>query len=163
MAVEIIYPTESYFASFYEALTTVARERIYLEMIEPPPFEKVAGFQRELIQQKGPVFYAVDEGRVVGWCDAFPSSNPRQSHRAFLGMGLLPEYRGQGIGTKLVQAVIAEARTAGLDKLELHVYTSNPAAIALYRKLGFVEEGFIKSYRKLDGQIFDALSMALFL
>lgn len=35
---EIVYPIEKYLKSFYDALTIVARERIYIEMIEPPPF-----------------------------------------------------------------------------------------------------------------------------
>lgn len=78
-------------------------------------------------------------------------------------MGLLPEYRGKGIGSKLLEKVLDRGREFGLEKIELHVYTSNQAAIALYKKFGFEEEGLIKKYRKLDGKYFDCLAMAKFL
>ncbi|HEY0801710.1 MAG TPA: GNAT family N-acetyltransferase [Steroidobacteraceae bacterium] len=48
---------------------------------------------------------------------------------------LLPEYRGRGIGTRLVKALITEAAHAGCA-LKLHVALSNPAQ-RLYQRLGF--------------------------
>lgn len=163
MSIEIVYPSEKYFASFHETLSSVARERVYIEMIEAPPLEKVSGFQRDLIAKNGPVFYAIRNERVVGWCDVFPEGNPRQSHRGSLGMGLLPEVRGQGVGSRLLTAVLDRAKTFGLEKVELHVYTSNEPAIALYKKFGFEQEGLIRKYRKLDGVYFDCLAMGKFL
>ncbi len=163
MSIEILYPTESLFRSFYEALTAVARERIYIEMIEPPPLERVMQFQRDLVSKNGPVYYAVEAERVVGWCDIFPEENPRQSHRGSLGMGCLPGYRGRGIGARLLEAVLKHAKTFGLEKVELHVYTSNESAIKLYEKFGFTKEGLIRRYRKLDGIYFDCLAMGKFL
>lgn len=163
METQIIYPSEKYFESFHEALSTVARERVYIEMIEAPPLEKVSGFQKELMSKNGPVYYAIQGDRVVGWCDVFPEHNPRQSHRGGLGMGLLPEFRGEGIGGKLLKAVLDHAKNFGLEKVELHVYTSNEPAIALYKKFGFEQEGLIKKYRKLDGNYFDCLAMGKFL
>jgi ribosomal protein S18 acetylase RimI-like enzyme len=83
--------------------------------------------------------------------------NPRQGHRGGLGMGLIPEFRGQSLGSQLLLAVLDHSKRFGLDKVELHVYTSNVAAIALYKKFGFEQEGLIKKYRKVDGQYFDYL------
>lgn len=161
--VEIVYPVPSLFPSFYEALSEVAKEKVYIEMLVPPPLEKVVAFQTGLISQKGPVYYAVEEGRVVGWCDIFPEENPRLSHRGRLGMGLRKGYRGQGLGTRLVETSLSHAKKFGLEKVELNVYTSNSAAVALYKKTGFEEEGLIKKYRKLDGIYFDCLVMGKFL
>lgn len=163
MEIEIIYPSEQYFESFHEALAKVASERIYIEMIEAPPLEKVSEHQKDLISKNGPVYYAIHKDRVVGWCDVFPVKNPRQSHRGGLGMGLISEYRGKGIGSKLLKAVMDHAKKFGLEKVELHVYTSNEPAIALYKKFGFEQEGLIKKYRKLDGKYFDCLTMGKFL
>ncbi len=163
MNIQIIYPTEQYFKSFYEALSMVAKERIYIEMVEAPPFENVSSFQSHLIAQNGAVYYAIDHDQVVGWCDVIPEENPRQSHRGGLGMGLLPEYRGQGLGSKLLSSVLDHAKKTELEKVELHVYTSNIPAVALYKKFGFEQEGLIKRYRKLDGQYFDCLVMGKFL
>lgn len=163
VSTQIIYPSEIYIPSYHVALSTVASERVYIEMIESPPLEKVISFQRGLIARNGPVYYAINNDRVVGWCDVFPIENPRQSHRGGLGMGLIPEFRGQGLGSKLLKAVLDHAKNFGLEKVELNVYTSNSPAVALYRKFGFEQEGLIKKYRKLDGQYFDCLVMAKYL
>ena len=163
MSTQIIYPNEKYFPSFHQTLSTVARERIYIEMIEAPPLEKLTSFQSNLIDKNGPVYYAVNNDRVVGWCDVFPLKNPRQDHRGALGMGLLSEFRGLGLGSKLLSAVLDHAKSFGLEKVELSVYTSNVAAIALYKKFSFEQEGLIRKYRKLDGQYFDCLVMGKFL
>lgn len=160
--VVITYPQEKFFKSFYEALGSVAHEQIYIEMIEPPPLEKVIEFQSGLISKNGPVYYALNGEKVIGWCDIFPEENPRQNHRGSLGMGIISGYRNQGIGSKLVAKVLEHAKHFGLEKVELNVYTSNLAAIQLYKKFGFEEEGIIKKYRKLNGTYFDCLAMAKF-
>lgn len=163
MVAQVIYAKEELIPSFHEALDQVARERIYIEMVEVFPLEKVKVFQKSLIAKKDPVYYAVENNRVVGWIDIHTTENPRLKHRASMGMGLLKEYRGQGLGSKLLKAALDHAKKNGLEKVELHVYTNNQAAIALYKKFGFEEEGVIRKYRKLDGQTFDAMMMGVFL
>jgi hypothetical protein len=46
MAIEVIYPTEELIPSFWQALSIVANEKIYLEMVEAPPLATVIGFQK---------------------------------------------------------------------------------------------------------------------
>lgn len=54
------------------------------------------------------------------------------------------------------------ARTRRLQKLKLDVFPHNEAAIALYRKFGFAEEGRReKHYRRANGELWDALVMGL--
>ncbi len=161
--IQIIYAEEKHFPSFHQTLDAVAREHIYIEMLEAPTLEKLTSFQNELIAINGPVYYALDDDQVVGWCDVFPSKNPRLNHRGGLGMGILATYRGQGIGSQLLSAIIDHSKKFGLEKIELEVYTTNTGAIALYKKFKFVEEGLIKNYRKLGDRYFDCLSMAKFL
>jgi ribosomal protein S18 acetylase RimI-like enzyme len=163
MDLTVVYADSKYFASFHEALKAVASERVYIEMVEPKPLADVSRFQGDLIRDNYPVFYALDGERVVGWCDISVTTNPRLNHRGGLGMGIVDGYRRQGLGSKLMKAALAHARQIGLEKVELHVYTSNLAAIALYRRFGFEEEGLIKRYRKLDGRYFDCLMMGKFL
>jgi ribosomal protein S18 acetylase RimI-like enzyme len=158
--INIVYANEKYFKSFYEALSVVAKERIYIEMLEPPRFEDVSSYQMGIIQKKGPSYYALDADKVIGWADIFPKENPRMKHRGSLGMGILPSYRGKGIGQQLLAAALEKAREFGFERVELNVYTSNHNAIKLYKKMGFTEEGLIKRYRKLDSQYFDCLFMA---
>lgn len=160
----IIYANEEYFPSFREALNAVAQERIYIEMIEAPPLEGVAEFQKNLIGGNSPAYYALDGSeRVVGWCDITPKEGPRLKHRGTLGMGIIPEFRGRGIGSKLMSAALAHAKICGLEKVELTVYASNARAFALYKKHGFEQEGYIRKHRKLDEQYFDCIAMGMFL
>ena len=46
------------------------------------------------------------------------------------------------------------------QRLELSVYTDNLAALALYRKFGFVIEGTFRAYAFRDGQYVDSYAMA---
>ena len=58
-----------------------------------------------------------------------------------IGMMVAADWRGRGVGTALVAAAIEWARARDLHKLTLSVFPHNGAAIALYRKFSFVEEG----------------------
>ncbi len=161
--IEVIYAEEEYFRSFHQALNRVAKERIYLEMIEAPSLDKVEAFQAGLIRNNSPTYYAIENEKVVGWCDIVRSENPRMNHRGNMGMGIIPEFRGQGVGTKLLSEALDHAKKIGLEKVELQVNVANAPAIALYKKLGFEVEGTIKKYRKLDGIYFDCMFMGKFL
>ena len=62
-------------------------------------------------------------------------------HRAELGIAILKEYWGFGIGKALMEACIECAKDAGYTQLELNVVAENDRAVALYKKMGFVEYG----------------------
>jgi RimJ/RimL family protein N-acetyltransferase len=81
-----------------------------------------------------------------------------------IGMLVAREWRNHGVGTALVAAAIEWARARGLHKLTLGVFPHNEAAIALYRKLGFVEEGRRRSHiRRANGELWDLVEMGLLL
>ncbi len=64
-----------------------------------------------------------------------------------IDIALLPEYRGQGMGTALITGLMAQA--AGQHKtLRLHVETFNPA-LKLYERLGFVKTGEMGVYQEM--------------
>ena len=62
-------------------------------------------------------------------------------HRAELGISILKEYWGLGLGKALMQACIQCAKEAGYVQLELNAVAENERAIALYKSLGFEEFG----------------------
>lgn len=155
---------ESDTAGFAETLGAVCRERRYLATVEPPPLAKVAGFVSENVRLGHPQYVADEGGRVVGWCDAIPGApGSGTRHVGGLGMGVLASHRGRGIGAGLLAATIDGAKRAGLEKIELSVYSSNLPAIGLYRRFGFVDEGCRKRGRLVDGIYDDVLIMGLFL
>ena len=79
-----------------------------------------------------------------------------------LGMLVDTGWRGRGAGSALVQAAIEWSRGHGLHKLCLEVFPANAAALVLYRKFGFVEEGRrVRQYRRANGEFWDAIVMGL--
>src|SRR5262249_4201258 len=81
-----------------------------------------------------------------------------------LGMLVHRDWRGRGVGSALVRAAIDRARGHGLHKLCLEVFAQNAAAIALYRKCGFAEEGRrARQYRRASGELWDTIMMGLLL
>ena len=72
----------------------------------------------------------------------------RQMGVADLGMLVRNGHRGTGVGTALMDACLDWCRTSRVHKVTLHVFPHNAAAIALYRKCGFTEEGrLVRHYR----------------
>ncbi len=55
---------------------------------------------------------------------------------------LLPEVRGQGIGTQAIQVMIETCRTNGIQALHLEVSLKNESAVAYYEKSGFERRNF---------------------
>jgi len=103
---------------------------------------------------------AVDGGEIIG------SLHIDASQHGFgeIGMAVSREWRGRGVGSALLAAAIEWARERNLHKLSLSVFAHNAAAIALYRKFGFVEEGRrVKHYRRASGELWDAIEMGLLL
>ena len=61
-------------------------------------------------------------------------------------LAVRPELRGRGLGTRLLEAIVAEARHLGATSLTLEVRRSNVAAQRLYAKAGFFEHSVRKNY-----------------
>jgi ribosomal protein S18 acetylase RimI-like enzyme len=55
------------------------------------------------------------------------------------GVALFPQHRGQGLGTRLLDAAAARAHELSLTRLSLICFEHNTRAMALYRRLGYVE------------------------
>ena len=99
--------------------------------------------------------------RVVGAVTLKQRQNPRMAHSGSLGLMVHPDYWGRGVGTRLMAAVLDVADNwLHLHRVDLEVYTDNAAAIHLYRKFGFEEEG-VRRYAacRADGWM-DELVMA---
>ena len=149
-------------AGFRACVGAVMRERRYLAYLEPFSLAETAAFVAANIDRGNPQFVAEDAGRIVGWCDVCRDSAPTYAHEGTLGMGVLDDYRGGGLGERLLRATLDAAAGAGFERVALSVYASNTRAAALYRKAGFVHEGTRVRGRKLDGAYDDVHMMAYF-
>jgi ribosomal-protein-alanine N-acetyltransferase len=92
---------------------------------------------------------AVIGNKIVGY--AVIDKWPDQEH--LVSIAVIPESRGKGVGQALLDHLIERIQTGSL---RLEVRRSNKAALALYRKNGFIQTGIAHSYYT-DGE--DAIQM----
>jgi len=147
--------------SFHHALDVVARERRFLTLLQAPPLNQTREFVLSGQKKGDPRIIAVAAGEVVGWCDIGRHFFPTHAHRGSLGMGIIPAFRGRGLGFRLITKALNEAWSAKFSRVELSVYTDNAPAIALYEKVGFTREGFIRDAICIDSHYRDAIAMAI--
>ena len=88
----------------------------------------------------GRLYVAKDGPRVVAMASLLFTVSTAEGGRAALFEDLVvrQEYRNQGIGAKLLEYVIGQARAEGVLRLTLLTDMQNEQAQALYRRLGFV-------------------------
>ncbi len=92
------------------------------------------------------------DGRVV----AFASTSPYRARECYAGVAdfsvyVAREFRSRGAGRRAMEALLADARAAGLWKLVSRVFPENTASRALLASLGFREVGVYERHAQLDG------------
>src|SRR5215211_8347646 len=140
-----------------ELLAAVAEERDGIAM-EPPV--DVDGRTQVFVEAAAGSFVAEADGAIIGMIRV------ADNHFGVGELAMLVErgWRGRGVGSALVAAAIEQARVKGFHKLSLDVFAHNAAAIALYHKFGFVEEGRrLAQYRRSSGELWDSIMMGLLL
>ena len=158
----VVATEEHHFESLHKALDVVAREQKYLALTQAPPWEQSLAFYRNVLAEGFPHFVAVDgSDKVVGWCDVAPVFGHSRAHIGILGIALLPEARGLGLGSQLLQAAIDKSWSRGLTRISLSVRADNLNAKALYERFGFEHEGLARRASLIDGIYHDAHAMAL--
>ncbi|PAD21656.1 GNAT family N-acetyltransferase [Terribacillus saccharophilus] len=111
-------------------------------------------------QNNSTIFVAEEKGKLVGYLIAIGGTVKRTKHCAYLVIGILQEYRGKGIGSKLFDKVIKWAPKHNVSRLELTVVTENKAGLALYKKSGFDIEGTKRNSININGTNFDEYCMS---
>ena len=98
---------------------------------------------------------------LLGESDGFLMGRAVAGEAELLTLAVLPAARRQGIGARLVQAFLAEARTRQSAQAFLEVAAGNTAALALYESAGFAQVGRRKGYYTgADGHSDDALVLS---
>ena len=147
-----------------DLVAAVAAERRFIrtERIASPPREFRARFRGSWTAD-GAEIVALDGKTVVGHLGVSRETAPALRHVASIGMSVRRTSRGRGVGSALMSEAIRWAREVGVEKLSLSVFPHNAAAIALYRKFGFVEEGVFRGHTKKSYGYEDEVVMARWL
>lgn len=161
MNAEIKQITEDDIEGYHHVLDVVGHERKYICFLKAPPIEQTRSFVLHNIANDVPQFVAKTKGLIVGWCDVSPKGQAIYAHSAVLGMGVLPDYRKQGIGKALLDAALKKTFEQNIVRVELAVFSDNLNAVRLYEKFGFRIEGELQVDAVIDGQYKNSLIMAL--
>lgn len=147
-------------ADFNRLVGVVAREHRYLRFLDAPPMDKTIDFLRESLAAGNPHLAAIADGELVGWCDVCRHSFEIEAHVGTLGIGVLPELRGQGLGKALLDTTIRAAEHLDFTRIELTAFSDNRRAIALYETRGFVHEGLMRAATRFADGYRDMVLMA---
>lgn len=104
-----------------------------------------------------------DDDIVIGVGEITFNTVYGERHRATLGIAILKDYWGYGLGSLLLELLIRAAREHyGVERLELNVYEDNFRAFKLYERYGFRIINTHPDAFRLDDRIFmNSVSMAL--
>lgn len=111
----------------------------YPEEMADYTIEKQLNFINRVVNSENDIMYtAVVDGKIAGTGQITFNSRIKLKHRASIGIALMKEYWGMGIGSAIFREIISSARKRdGVMQLELEVIEGNHRAIRLYEKFGF--------------------------
>ncbi|WP_333473049.1 GNAT family N-acetyltransferase [Crassaminicella thermophila] len=115
---------------------------------------------RNLYHSNSLILVAEENGEIVGFLSAERGFANRIKHSAYIVIGILNDYRGKGIGTKLFEELEKWANEKNITRLELTVMLHNERGIRLYEKMGFKIEGIKERSLIVDGEYIDEYYMA---
>ncbi len=136
--------------------------------LEADEFNPTIEQEKEFIQSfidndNSLLLVAIYKGQIIGNIDLTGSQRKALKHTAVVGMGILKEWRNSGLGTALIHSAIDWTKhNSVLEKLILHVFSTNEAGIMIYKKAGFIVEGVQKNLIKIDDNCYvDSFLMGL--
>ena len=148
---------------FWEMMNQLDYETKYM-LYEPGERIKNIARIESLIENsvEGEDFLLVAEenDKIVGYISAQRGGLKRIAHSAYIVVGILQNYRGNGIGTEFFKQLDNWAEEKKITRLELTVICENAVAKNLYEKSGFEIEGIKRKSVLVDGIYLDEFYMA---
>ena len=150
--------------SIIDHVNEVGAEQVYImtEQLDKTVAEE-DDFLRTLDPRATLYLVAIVNGQLVASADIHRGKFAKNAHTASLGIAVRKLVRGQGLGKAIMVDMIGWAKSEGVRKVTLGVFATNESAIALYRELGFTEEGRLRGEVMLAGRPVDQVLMALWL
>ncbi|WP_254838282.1 GNAT family N-acetyltransferase [Natronomonas marina] len=104
----------------------------------------------------------IDE-EVVAWCGVERPHLEKLAHNAELTLGVLEEYRSDGIGSRLMERALSWAEARGFHKVYNSVPATNAAGIEFLEDHGWNTEAIRRDHYRIDGAFVDEVMMAVVL
>jgi len=162
----IRYPKRTDLNQLWKFINAISEERTFIslqgEEISLEYERKWLNTQIKSVRDKTTVYLLVETaGGIIGVASVNMSKNPIGTHVGSFGITIAKEYRHQGIGKKLMEQTLNEAKKK-LSKLKiiiLGVFANNPVAKKLYEEFGFKEYGRLPKGILHNGNFVDDIKM----
>jgi RimJ/RimL family protein N-acetyltransferase len=147
-------------------ISELVDERVEIVRTTKPSREEAEWLGKRLAEiEKGSLVILVAEvdGRLVANSEVGQRTPqfPEMSHVGVLGIAILKNARGVGLGTALMESLIQLAKQMNLRVVILDTFATNNIAQRLYKKVGFVEVGKIPKGIHRNGRYIDLLRFAI--
>jgi RimJ/RimL family protein N-acetyltransferase len=141
-------------AAIEDVVNRVASEKYYI--VPERSREDWDEVIKQIKDRRGLIIVAQVDGKTVGMAHLVRGRLEKSKHVGFLGISVLRGSRRIGIGKAMMNYMIEWAeRQEELEKVSLTVFSTNKAAINLYRRFGFNIEGTSKKQYKIEGRHID--------
>jgi ribosomal protein S18 acetylase RimI-like enzyme len=108
-------------------------------------------------------FVATVDGDVVGWTNLTHPELEKLDHTAELTVGVLSEYRRNGIGSHLLQRGLEWASKEGYERIYNSIPSTNEDAIEFLKNHGWEIEATREDHYRIDGEYVDEVMMAVWI
>lgn len=113
---------------------------------------------------KGMIYFAEHEDRLVGMCGVQRGDSPKTRHTAWIwGVYVADKWRGLRVAEHLIERSSNWAGEHGVTSLKLGVATNNSSAIRCYLRCGFTVYGVEPQAINIDGKLIDELLMVRYM
>ncbi len=120
--------------------------------------EQEAWFARHGL--RNPVLVAESDGTVVGWASLSEwSTRCAYADTAEISLYVKQEFRGRGIGKKLLQTIIQKGEEVGLHTVIARITAGNRVSIHLHQSVGFEHIGVMREVGRKFGKLLDICLM----
>jgi phosphinothricin acetyltransferase len=145
------------------AITKIYNEAILTTTATFDIKPKTVASQRNWFKDHGkrnPVLVAVVDGKVVGWVSLSEySARCAYADTVELSLYIKEVFRNQGVGKRLMTAVLAEGQKAGLHSVISRIAGGNDISIHLHKQFGFQDVGVMKEVGNKFGKLLDVYIM----
>lgn len=119
---------------------------------EPISVESRIPWYQEHSPSSRPIWVMELDEKIIGWL-SFQSfyGTPAYQGTAEVSIYIDPEYKGQGIGQKLLLEAIDRSPSFGIKTLLGFVFAHNQPSLKLFDKLGFQRWGYLPKVAELNG------------
>jgi len=141
------------------------REQMLLNAPYKPVTEKQHKFWLESIQNRNDIFifgiHLLESNRLIGSCQLRSINYIHRSTKLQIRIGEVFQ-QGQGYGTETIHSLLNFAfKDLNLNRVHLHVFSTNTIALHVYKKVGFIHEGLLRKAAHINGTYIDIIVMSI--